>query len=290
MIAHEGPLRMPMPRIAMRWVSVEYPVQGAKTPHRVLDGIDLDVQAGEFVCLLGETGCGKSTLLRLLLGSEAPLEGAVLIDGVERDHPGRDRGYVPQKYSLFPDRTVLQNITFGPELEQIRFFSRLLPAGRERLRGIRETAMALLEEVGLQPADASKYPHQLSGGMQQRVAIAHALMMEPRILLMDEAFSALDAATRTDMQALIRRLWREHASTIVFVTHNIAEAVHLATRMVVLARNGASGSSITLDLTVPERSCSPAEWKRTAEFRELVEFLEKKSRRASPAPSVFALP
>src|SRR5215510_877790 len=142
----------------------------------VLAGIDLEIEEGSFVCLLGQTGCGKSTLLRLVLGSEQPKRGRILIDGVEHRQPDRMRGYVPQKYSLFPDRTVLNNIMFGPEVMEFGLFGKLRPGYYRRRRELREHAYDYLERIGLRKDDATKYPDQLSGGMQQRVAIAQALM------------------------------------------------------------------------------------------------------------------
>src|ERR1035438_3260317 len=222
-------------------------------PRTVLGGIDLQIEEGSFVCLLGQTGCGKSTLLRLVLGSEKPLRGRILIDGSEHPQPDRTRGYVPQRYSLFPDKTVLDNITFGPEVSEFGLFGRLMPAFFRRRKQLREEARAYLRRIGLRESDAGKFPHQLSGGMQQRVAIAQALMTRPRILLMDEAFSALDPGPRRDMQQLVRELWKATATTILFVTHNTDEALRLGTRVVVLAKEDhESGSRVALDLTVPE--------------------------------------
>ncbi len=233
-------------------VHVDYPVEGSAT-RKILNGIDLEIDSGEFVSIVGQTGCGKSTLLRLILAEEKPTQGRVLVGGRERSQPDRYCGYVPQKYSLFPDKTVLDNVTFGPEVTALRGFSRLSPTGRRRLREFRAEALAYLRHTGLHEADARKYPHQLSGGMQQRVAIAQALIMKPPILLMDEAFSALDPGTRTGMQRLIKELWRESGTTIVFVTHNTREAVCLGTRVVALAKEppGERGSSVVLDLSVP---------------------------------------
>jgi NitT/TauT family transport system ATP-binding protein len=224
------------------------------TPQRpVLSNIDLEIAEGEFVCLLGQTGCGKSTLLRLVLGSEKACGGRVLIDGVEHHQPDRTRGYVPQKYSLFPDRTVLDNLTFGPEVSEFNLLTRFTPRYFRRLKDFRRTATEYIRRIGLQDCDANKYPHQLSGGMQQRVAIAQALMMNPRILLMDEAFSALDPGTRKDMQRLLRQLWRDTGVTVLFVTHNTQEALYLGTRVVVLAKESPmQGSNVALDLRVPE--------------------------------------
>jgi NitT/TauT family transport system ATP-binding protein len=208
--------------IRIQNVSVEY-------QRPVLSDIDLEIEAGEFVSIVGQTGCGKSTLLRLILGEQMPTRGRVFVGGKERTQPDPTCGYVPQKYSLFPDRTVLGNVTFGLKGPDAR---------REALRMLRRT--------GLQESDAGKYPHQLSGGMQQRVAIAQALVMNPPVLLMDEAFSALDPGTRAGMQQLIKELWQESGTTIVFVTHNTREAVNLGTRVIALANQ-----SIALDLSAP---------------------------------------
>jgi NitT/TauT family transport system ATP-binding protein len=218
---------------------------------KILNGIDAEIEAGEFVSIVGRTGCGKSTLLRLILGAEKPSTGRVLIDCVERSQPDRECGYVPQKYSLFPDKTALDNVAFGPKVTSFRGpFTRLAPGRRARMREIRAEALEYLKHTGLNESDARKYPHQLSGGMQQRVAIAQALIMRPKILLMDEAFSALDPSTRADMQRLIKQLWRESGTTIVFVTHHTREAVCLGTRVIGLARNPAGGSSIAIDLSM----------------------------------------
>src|ERR1700738_1481210 len=194
--------RAAMPMIAM--INIENVGMFYGTPpRRVLDGIDLEIKEGEFVCVLGQTGCGKSTLLRLLLGSERPASGRILIEGREHCQPDRSRGYVPQRYALFPDKTVLDNITFGPECE-FHLLGRLTPAFYRRRREFRGQALAVLRRIGLRDSDARKYPEQLSGGMQQRVAVAQALMTQPRILLMDEAFGALDPGTRREMQQLLR--------------------------------------------------------------------------------------
>ncbi len=241
-----------MALIQFEKVSVSY---GAPS-HPVLSSIDLSIEEGEFVCLLGQTGCGKSTLLRLVLGSEQPCEGRVLIDGTEHDQPDPICGYVPQKYSLFPDKTVMGNITFGPEVSEFNLLTRLTPRYFRQRREFRQQAMQYIRRIGLQDADAGKYPDQLSGGMQQRVAIAQALVNRPRILLLDEAFSALDPGTRRDMQVLIRQLWQGTGVTLVFVTHNTQEALQLGTRVIVLARETPNhGSRVVLDLAVPS-SCA----------------------------------
>ena len=224
------------------------------TPSRpVLTDIDLRIREGEFVCVLGQTGCGKSTLLKMILGAEAPARGRVLIDGIEHRQPDRTRGYVPQKYSLFPDKTVLDNITFGPEVSEFSMATRFTPRFLRRRREIRAEAMRYVQRMGLHDRDARKYPHQLSGGMQQRVAIAQALVTHPRILLMDEAFSALDPGTRKDMQRLIRQLWRDTGITVLFVTHNTQEALYLGSRVIVLAKESPdTGAQVSMDMSVPE--------------------------------------
>lgn len=243
-----------MPLIELQNVSVTYGSQP------VLGGLDLQIEEGEFVCVLGQTGCGKSTLLRLVLGSEKPARGRILVDGREHHQPDRTRGYVPQKYALFPDKTVLDNITFGPLVCEFGLFGRLKPGFFRRRREIREQAFDYLRRTGLREEDAKKYPDQLSGGMQQRVAIAQALMTQPRILLMDEAFSALDPATRLGMQDLIRDLWQATATTILFVTHNPQEALRLGTRIIELAKDQPhQGSRIIRDehLGFPPRPQNP---------------------------------
>jgi NitT/TauT family transport system ATP-binding protein len=221
---------------------------------RILGGIDLEIQAGEFVSIVGQTGCGKSTLLRLILAEEAPSSGRVLVAGVERSQPDRHSGYVPQKYSLFPDKTVLGNITFGLEASQFGLLAPFSPRYWKARHGFRAQALDYVRHMGLHESDAGKYPHQLSGGMQQRVAIAQALIMQPQILLMDEAFSALDPGTRSGMQRLIKKIWRETGATILFVTHNTREAISLSTRIVALARSAVEGlgSTVALDLPIPD--------------------------------------
>ena len=246
----------------------------------VLAGVNLSIEEGEFVCVLGQTGCGKSTLLRLVLGSEKPSRGEVLIDGRVHDQPDRTRGYVPQKYSLFPDKTVLDNITFGLEVGEFNVLSRFTPRFYSRRRAFRCEGFEYLRRIGLHESDASKYPDELSGGMQQRVAIAQALITRPRILLMDEAFSALDPATRRGMQCLIRELWRDTGATILFVTHNTQEALTLGTRVMVLAKESVEAPSrVALDMAVPE----PCE---EEEVPRLVRHLERAATASGPAAAL----
>ena len=234
-------------------VCVEYR-QPDSSVRKVLSGVDLDIAPGEFVSIVGQTGCGKSTLLRLVLAEEVPTSGQVLVEGSPRTQPDRRCGYVPQKYSLFPDRTVLENITFGLEVTEVGFWGGLSPRKRARRTEFQAEAIGYLRRMGLRESDAVKYPHQLSGGMQQRVAIAQALIMRPKILLMDEAFSALDPGTRAGMQRLIKDLWRETGTTILFVTHNPREAIMLASRLIALGRKGGEdqGANVALDFALPD--------------------------------------
>ncbi|HEX7159213.1 MAG TPA: ATP-binding cassette domain-containing protein [Edaphobacter sp.] len=288
--AKEAPVAATSPvstAIHVDGVSVAYPI-GKKKQRTVLESIDLKIDEGEFVVLLGETGCGKSTLLRMILGQERPTTGCIQVSGSPVERVDARSGYVPQKYSLFPDRTVLDNLTMGPETSNYHILGRLRPAFRKFRRHVREEAMLQLQHMGLHASDAAKYPHQLSGGMQQRVAIAQALMMKPRVLLMDEAFSALDPATRASLQRLLRSVWMEHRPTVVFVTHNTAEALFLGTRLIVLARTGKEdhcGSRVALDIKLPGSGMSLRS--NGQEFLDLVDYVERFSRgdhhAASPA-------
>ena len=188
---------------------------------QALNNIDFRIHRREFVCIIGASGCGKSTLARILAGLESHSEGEVLVDGKAVDGPGRDRGMVFQGYTLFPWLTVKKNVMFGLEMND----AGSLDAERD--------ALIWLDLVGLKPF-ADKYPHQLSGGMKQRAAIARALANQPRILLMDEPFGALDAQTRSRMQAHLLDIWKNVDITIVFITHDLDEAIFLADRILVL--------------------------------------------------------
>ncbi|QEO17620.1 ABC transporter ATP-binding protein [Acetobacter vaccinii] len=186
-----------------------------------LEDISMGVHRREFVCVVGPSGCGKSTLVRILAGLEDASSGRILVDGTPVNGPGPDRGMVFQKYTLFPWRSVCRNVMFGLEM-----------SGLSKDESRRQ-AMQWLQAIGLERfADA--LPHQLSGGMQQRVAIARALAAQPRVLLMDEPFSALDARTRVRMQSHLLDIWRKTDITIVFITHDLDEAIYLADRILVL--------------------------------------------------------
>lgn len=208
--------------IELQNVWVEY---GEKV---VLERVDLAIEPGAFVSVVGPSGAGKSTFLRLLLGQEAPTRGQILFDGVPMAAQcGPDRGVVFQRYSVFPHLTVLGNVLFGIECPSAPLLGRLFGARR---RAAIAQAEAMLDAVGLTHA-RDQYPSALSGGMQQRLALAQALVKHPRLLLLDEPFGALDPGIRVDMHELVTRLWREHDLTIVMVTHDIGEAFKLGTRV-----------------------------------------------------------
>ena len=193
----------------------------AHGPVIALNEISFKTHRREFVCVIGPSGCGKSTLIRILAGLEPPSSGRVLLDGKAVHGPGPDRGMVFQGYTLFPWLTVKKNVMFGLEM-----------AGRGKMAA-EEEAMQWIDLVGLSKF-AKSYPHQLSGGMKQRVAIARALANQPRILLMDEPFGALDAQTRARMQAYLLEIWQNIEITILFITHDLDEAIYLADRILVL--------------------------------------------------------
>ncbi|MFF7706600.1 ATP-binding cassette domain-containing protein [Pseudomonas sp. NPDC007930] len=220
--------------------------------HVVLEGLNLDVAEGEFCTLVGTSGCGKSTFLRLLLGQERASRGQILLDGQPlAGEPDPSRGVVFQRYSVFPHLTVLDNVALGLELPRAPWLGRLLGGHK---REAREQAAALLAKVGLGQA-LGNYPAQLSGGMQQRLAIAQALIMRPRVLLLDEPFGALDPGIRKDMHALLLQLWRETHLTVFMVTHDLSEGFSLGTRLMVFDKvrvdpqaPQAYGARVTYDL------------------------------------------
>jgi NitT/TauT family transport system ATP-binding protein len=217
---------------------------------------------GEFVCVLGPSGCGKSTILRLIAGlspQHPPTTGEVLVQGQPVVAPGADRGMVFQDYTSFDHRSVLENITFGLECQGVS-------------RGRRDAiGRKWIEHVGLSVAnDADKYPHELSGGMRQRVAIARTLILRPRIILMDEPFGALDPQTRMDMQDLLVSLWREAQATVLFVTHSIEEAVFLGDRVYVMGR---SPGTLLRELEVEPADRPARLMQRELRFRETVDYI-----------------
>jgi NitT/TauT family transport system ATP-binding protein len=219
--------------------SVDIHFGSGKAAVQALRGIDLGVGAGEFVSILGPSGCGKSTVIGAVAGFTRVSSGELLVDGRAVQAPGPDRGVVFQQHMLFPWKTVLGNVEFGLKMRRI--------AKRER----RETARSILAHISLSEF-ADHYPHQLSGGMQQRVNLARVLVNRPRVILMDEPFSSLDAQTRLQMQEMLLALWHELHMTIVFVTHDVDEAVFLSDRVVVLTkRPGSIKAELRIDLPRP---------------------------------------
>jgi NitT/TauT family transport system ATP-binding protein len=220
--------------------------------HVVLENLRLEVADNEFVTIVGASGCGKTTFLRMLLGTEQPTQGQILIDGMPiRPEPDPARGVVFQRYSLFPHLTVMGNLLLGLEFQGSRVLGRLFGAARRKATA---RAEAMLEAVGLAAA-RDRYPAQLSGGMQQRLSIAQAAICEPRILLLDEPFGALDPGITADMHELILKLWRDNGMTIFMISHDIQESFKLGTRLLTFDRlrhdpqaPEAYGAGITYDI------------------------------------------
>ncbi len=241
--------------IVFRDVWVEYGDQ------IVLERINLTISPGSFVSLVGPSGAGKSTMLRMILGQERPTRGQILLDSKPMPaEPGPDRGVVFQRYSVFPNLTVLGNVLLGFEFGASPFTARLF--GDARKAAIAECDR-LIAEVGL-TEHRGKYPSALSGGMQQRLAIAQAIAKKPKVLLLDEPFGALDPGTRIQMHELIRFLWKDCGMTIVMVTHDIKEAFALATRLIALDKKRGDpqapqryGAVITYDLDLTRDSAVP---------------------------------
>lgn len=210
-----------------------------------LNEIDLEIESGEFVCIVGASGCGKSTLLNLVAGLEKPTGGKILLDGEEVNGPGADRTVMFQEHGLFPWLNVIENVKFGMKLAGV-------PKEEQE-----KVAMHYLEMVHLQ--DYKDYPiHQISGGMRQRTALARALTMNSKVLLMDEPFSALDKQTSNMLREELQRIWMETKKTILFITHSVEEAVYLGDRVVALSPDtGRIASIITIDIPRPRHVYSP---------------------------------
>jgi NitT/TauT family transport system ATP-binding protein/sulfonate transport system ATP-binding protein len=233
-----------------------FPARKGHAPTRALEPIDLQIGNNDFVTILGPSGCGKSTLLRIVAGLDRPTSGRVLLDGQDVTGPGADRGMVFQSYTLFPWLTVRDNIAFGL-----------------RERGVDEAerqgiADRYIEQIGL-AGFANHWPKQLSGGMQQRTAIARALANDPKILLLDEPFGALDNQTRVLMQEMLLGIWERDQKTVLFVTHDIEEAIFLGSRVLVMsARPGRIKADIKIDLPHP----------RSYKIKTAPEFVQLKER------------
>jgi len=268
----EGPLNGSAPAGESRPAAVDFQhvtkIYGIGTPREYVAISDVTFSIpdlpshGEFSSFLGPSGCGKSTVLRLVAGLEPqhpPTRGTVTVLGREVAGPGADRGMVFQDYTSFDNRTVLDNVVFGLECR-----------GVPRLRREAE-GRDWIAKVGLDPVrDGGKYPHELSGGMRQRVAIARTLILRPRVILMDEPFGALDPATRLDMQDLLVKLWREVEATVLFVTHSVEEAVYLGDRVFVMAT---TPGRIADEVRMPAAAAPSRETQSEPWFREQVEAL-----------------
>jgi ABC-type nitrate/sulfonate/bicarbonate transport system ATPase subunit len=232
-----------MHQIELRNISLQY--ESAENPVTALQDVSFGVEAAEFLCVVGQSGCGKTTMLNIVAGFLKPTKGEILISGKTVKGKGLDRGIVFQDFAqLFPWRTAQRNIEFGLEMKGI--------AKEERA----EIALRFLRLVNLEKF-ARSYPHELSGGMQQRVAIARALAYNPAVLLMDEPFAALDALTREEMQRFLVDVWRETKKTVIYVTHNVAEAVYLADRVIVFSPHpGTVKAQVKITLPRPRDTLS----------------------------------
>ena len=243
-----------MATVSVRNVWKEY---GAQV---VLENVRLEIADHEFVTIVGASGCGKTTFLKMLLGMEQPSRGQILIDGVPiRPEPDPARGVVFQRYSSFPHLTVLENVMLGLELAGSRLLGKLFGGAR---RAARDAALATLQSVGLAQA-CDRYPAQLSGGMQQRMSIAQAVICKPKILLLDEPFGALDPGVTADMHELILKLWAENRMTIFMVSHDIKESFMLGTRLLTFDKlrhdpqaPEAFGASVTYDMPLNRRAAA----------------------------------
>ncbi len=259
-------------KITVRGVSRAFPAANGEVVN-ALEGINLEIEdaysrekrdIGEFRVLLGPSGCGKSTLLRLIAGLDRADTGEVLVNNAPVHGPGKDRGMVFQKYTSFPWLTVAGNIAYGLKINGVP----------ERQR--KEIVAQLIEEIGLSGFE-NAYPETLSGGMQQRVAIARTLALRPSVILMDEPFGALDAQTRSDMQQLLLKVWDETASTILFVTHDVEEAIYLADRVFIMS---AHPGTIIEDVQVPFDRPRDLSLKQRNEFHELQNYVLGRLRKA----------
>lgn len=230
----------------------------------VLEDVSIEIEARAFVALVGPSGCGKTTFLRMLLGQEQPTRGLIRIDGMPLPpEPGPDRGVVFQRYSVFPHLTVLGNVMLGKEMLTATVTGKLFGSARKTAA---EEAREMIAAVGLAGSE-DKYPAQLSGGMQQRLALAQALIMKPKVLLLDEPFGALDPGIRAEIHTLMRSLWHANSMTVVMVTHDMREAFTLATRVVAFERPRDRpeeklryGAKITRDLPIwpPRKAGEPS--------------------------------
>ena len=243
-------------RVKVKIDHVEKIYDGRKGKMIALNGVDLDIMENEFICVVGPSGCGKSTLLNIIAGLLEPTSGAVYVDGKKVEGTGTERGVVFQQYALFPWLTVMKNVMFGLKLKGMKD------------EEAKEIAMKYIKMVQLEDF-VDSYPKELSGGMKQRVAIARAYAVQPEVLLMDEPFGALDAQTRTQLQSELITTWQEEKKTCFFITHDVEEAIILATKVIVMsARPGRIKTIIDINLPYP----------RTQELKMSKEFLVLKAK------------
>ena len=268
--------------IEMKGVSKIYPKEdGSK--FTVFQDINLRIRQGEFVAIIGPSGCGKTTLLDLVLGAGTPSAGTVTVDGNIVEGFSRDRGIIQQDIGLFDDLSMLDNVAEGPLLERSSFPERLLylPSYFRKRRAARNEALRYLSETGLKEADAMKYPFELSGGMKQRVAIASAMIMRPKLLLMDEFSSKLDAGVKDDVQNFALDQWEKTGNTAILITHSLEEAAYMGTRIIALSQHFVGntermfGSRIVLDIEVSGGRRKDRRFKGSKECAELCELLRK---------------
>lgn len=267
-----------LPKIAFRGVSKLYGGTGrVKNQTLALDNLDLDIAPAEIITVLGPTGCGKSSTLNMIAGFEMPSTGVLSLDGEPITGPGPDRAVVFQHPTLFPWLNVFDNVTLGVKCQGV-------PRETYSAR-----AMHLLREVGLTGFERH-YPYQLSGGMQQRVQIARALVSEPKVLLFDEPFGALDYQTRIQMQELLLRLWQEYKPTIFFITHDVSEAIFVADRVLVMSRRP---GRVKLSVQVPVEKPRTADFLTTPYFidlqRELLHAVQEEVQASKQPPEKQAL-
>ena len=252
--------------LAINNVSKIYPT--AKGPYSVMEGVNLTVQEGEFICLIGHSGCGKTTLLNMVAGFSQPTAGTVYLGDRPITEPGPDRMMVFQNYSLLPWKTALENIYLAVQAAFPK-----LPHSQKRALASEHLALVGLSDAG------NKRPHQLSGGMKQRVAIARALAIQPQILLLDEPFGALDAITKEELQEELLTIWRERLCTVLMITHDIDEALFLCDRLVMMTNGPAAhiGEVIDVPFTRPRNRARIMEDPRFYELRnEALDFLYRR--------------
>lgn len=242
-------------KIKLENIRIEYSNEGTGVKHLAVENVSLDVHENEFLVVVGPSGCGKSTLLAAIAGFLKPVSGRLTMNGRDIDGPGADRGVVFQDYALLPWKTILENVAIGLK------FRGVVKAERNKI------AQSFLALAGLDGTE-DKYPHQLSGGMRQRAAVARTLANEPEIMLMDEPFAAVDAQTRMTLQEELVRIWERSNVTVFFVTHSVEEAIFLGHRVVVLS-HGPGTIKKTLDIDIPREDRNWAALNKNPRFHEL---------------------